>query len=76
MSSQSGLIPALGYDILTPVYDLAIRFTLPERRFKMRLIQSARIAAGHQVLDLGCGTGTLLLMAARLAPGVRSTLLA
>ena len=69
MSSESGLIPALRYDILTPVYDLAIRLTLPERRFRMRLIESARIATGHQVLDLGCGTGTLLVMAARLAPG-------
>lgn len=66
--SQRGFIPALGRDLLTPLYDLAIRLTLPERRFKSRLIESARLAAGMRVLDIGCGTGTLLVLAAAAAP--------
>jgi ubiquinone/menaquinone biosynthesis C-methylase UbiE len=55
-------IPALGRDFWTPAYDLAIRLTLPERRFKRRLLDAASITKGMVVVDVGCGTGTLLLM--------------
>jgi ubiquinone/menaquinone biosynthesis C-methylase UbiE len=68
MTNDRPFIPALGRDALTPIYDLGIRLTLPERRFKTRLIESAHITAGMRVLDVGCGTGTLLLIAAELAP--------
>lgn len=61
-------IPALRYDFLTPLYDFGICLALPERRFKMGMIESARIAAGHHVLDVGCGTGTLLIIGARQVP--------
>lgn len=44
--------PALGRDVLTYVYDLGIRLTLPERRFKSDLIESARLDAGMRVLDV------------------------
>lgn len=70
MTNNRSFIPALGRDALTPIYDLGIRLTLPERRFKTRLIESDRPAAGMAVLDVGCGTGTLLLIAAELAPDV------
>jgi ubiquinone/menaquinone biosynthesis C-methylase UbiE len=65
---QSRYIPALDYDWLTPAYDTLIRLTMPERAFKRRLIGQARIRAGHTVLDLGCGTGTLTIMAKRAHP--------
>ena len=68
MTDRKPFIPALGRDALTPIYDLGIRLTLPERRFKTRLVESARLTAGMRVLDVGCGTGTLLLIAAELAP--------
>src|SRR6266545_1713127 len=55
-------IPALGRDLWTPAYDLAIRLTLPERRFKQRLLDAASITEDMVVVDVGCGTGTLLLM--------------
>ena len=55
-------IPALSYDWLTPFYDPVVRFTTRERIFKTALINQARIEAGHQVLDLACGTGTLAIM--------------
>src|SRR5207249_1537758 len=38
-------IPALTYDVLTPLYDVAIRLTLPELRFKRRLLAVAGIRA-------------------------------
>jgi ubiquinone/menaquinone biosynthesis C-methylase UbiE len=51
-------LPALGRDFFTPAYDLAIRLTLPERRFKQRLLGAASIGEGMIVVDVGCGTGT------------------
>ena len=66
-------IPALRYDLITPLYDVVIRMTLPERRFKLRLVDAAHLTAGHQVLDVGCGTGTLLILAANRAPGANLT---
>lgn len=61
-------IPALKYHVLTPLYDVGMRLTFPERRLKTRLLESAAIREGFQILDLGCGTGTLLLLAKRMYP--------
>jgi len=65
---QRRFIPALGYDLFTPLYDAGIRATMPELRFKRRLVESAIIEEGHRVLDVGCGTGTLLMLAAQRHP--------
>jgi ubiquinone/menaquinone biosynthesis C-methylase UbiE len=71
-TSTDGFVPALGVDWLTPLYDVVARLT-GERRFKKRLVENARIAAGHEVLDLGCGTGTLALMVRAMCPQARVT---
>ncbi|MBI2859987.1 MAG: methyltransferase domain-containing protein [Chloroflexi bacterium] len=36
--------------------------------FKRRLIEQARIQAGHRVLDLGCGTATLTILIKKARP--------
>ena len=61
-------LPALGYDLLTPLYDIVIRWTMPESAFKRRLVRQARIGRGHRVLDLGCGTATLTLLVKKEHP--------
>lgn len=61
-------IPALSHDWLTPLYDLLIRWTMPEYTFKRRLVEQARIKSGHRVLDLGCGTATLTLLIKQTHP--------
>src|SRR6266568_4553577 len=59
---SNSYIPALRYHWLTRFYDPIVRFTTRERTFKEALLLQAEIQAGHQVLDLGCGTCTLATM--------------
>lgn len=65
---RTAFIPALRHEALTPAYDFLIRLTMPEVRFKEELIDVAAIDTGQRVLDVGCGTGTLLSMIAERHP--------
>ncbi|AEI46632.1 class I SAM-dependent methyltransferase [Runella slithyformis] len=64
----SDYIPALKYHFLTPLYDGFIRLTMPEQKVKTRLIRQAGIQKGETLLDFGCGTATLMLLAEELHP--------
>ena len=69
-SKRTGYLPALSYDWLTPLYDPLVRLTTREQAFKRGVIAQAGLRAGQRVLDLGCGTGTLMLLARAACPGV------
>ncbi|MGH2602529.1 MAG: class I SAM-dependent methyltransferase, partial [Dehalococcoidia bacterium] len=62
-------ITACGNDRLTPLYDLLIRLKMREGTVKRRIIELVRLAPGERLLDIGCGTGTLGLLAKRIVPG-------
>lgn len=64
-------VPALSFDWLTPLYDPLVALTLREAKLKGRLIDQAGIEAGHDVLDVGCGTGTLAILVKTRVPGAR-----
>lgn len=55
-------IPALGFHLFTPFYDLIVGLTGRERTVKEALIQQIDLQPGQKVLDLACGTGTLAVM--------------
>jgi ubiquinone/menaquinone biosynthesis C-methylase UbiE len=61
-------LKAAGSDRLAPYYDLMARLGMRERYIKGRVIRIAGLAPGRRLLDLGCGTGTLVLMARRRQP--------
>lgn len=61
-------IPALGYRFLTPFYDFIQKYIVRDVRYKNILIEQADIRAGQNVLDLGCGTGTLAIMVKQKHP--------
>ena len=70
LGRRADFVPALGLRMLTPLYDLAA-WVAGDTRIKRRLLEKAAIAQGADVLDVGCGTGTLALMAAAQAPSAR-----
>lgn len=59
---QKTYIPALGYDFLTAYYDLAIKITMPEKKFRKLLVKEVNPEANEQILEFGFGTGQNLVL--------------
>jgi ubiquinone/menaquinone biosynthesis C-methylase UbiE len=68
MTESKNYIPALKYDWLTKMYDPVLQLTMPERKFKSALIRQMEIKPNDRVLDFGCGSLTLSIMAAQMHP--------
>ena len=67
-NTSEDFIPALSYRFLTPFYDFIQKYIVRDVRYKALLIAQAKLQPGHHVLDLGCGTGTLAIMAKQAQP--------
>mgnify|MGYP003527617965 FL=1 len=61
MKKNSRYIPAFHFHWLTRWYDPVMRHLFPEEALKSALIAQASIQPGHEILDIGCSTGTLTL---------------
>ena len=71
MKMPDRYVPALRFRWLTPLYDLVVGVTTREKLFKGRLLRQAGLRPRTDVLDLGCGTGTLAWKAKRSQPEAR-----
>lgn len=52
-------IPALGYDFLSEYYDLTIKITMPEKKFRSKLIDFVNPLSGESILEFGFGTAQI-----------------
>jgi ubiquinone/menaquinone biosynthesis C-methylase UbiE len=65
--SQREFFPAAGHDLFLPVYDPIVNL-MGFDRARQELMSAANIEPGHHVLDIGCGTGTLVVKLKRQYP--------
>jgi len=58
--NQREFLPAAGHDVFLPLYDPVVSF-MGFDRTRRELISGANIEPDHHILDIGCGTGTLVV---------------
>jgi len=61
-------VPALGKEWLTPFFDVLLAIVGLGGPLTERVIEGAHIQDGERVLDVGCGTATLLIAAKSRSP--------
>lgn len=71
--SEAKFVSALRFKWLTPLYDFFVGATMPEVSIKQSLINIAYLTDGAAVLDFGCGTATLTIMAKEHRPAINIT---
>lgn len=60
METAPKYLPAAGHDLLLPLYD-PLTALLGIGKLRRALFEGAELAPGQRVLDVGCGTGSLLV---------------
>lgn len=55
-------IPALGYNWLSGLYDLTIKLTMPEKKFRNKLIEYLNPQSNEMILEFGFGTAQNLIL--------------
>lgn len=63
MNYKKQFTPVLGYSYLTKFYDVAVKLTMPEKKFRNKLIDYLNPKNDEQVLEFGFGTGQNLILA-------------
>lgn len=64
---QRSYIPAAGHDWFLPLYDPMMKLSGGEEA-RRALLDGARLEPGQRILDIGCGTGSLVLVVKLLYP--------
>ena len=68
MSEEKTFTPALGDARLTPLYDLAIAGLTREDAWRSELVRFVDPQEHDRILDVGCGTGSLITQLKSAAP--------
>jgi ubiquinone/menaquinone biosynthesis C-methylase UbiE len=71
-NTQRTFLPAAGRDCALPLYDPLLKL-LGVDKARRPLLEQAELHPGQRVLDIGCGTGTLVVLTKRLYPEVEIT---
>jgi ubiquinone/menaquinone biosynthesis C-methylase UbiE len=68
--NQDKYIPALGYDFLSDYYDFTIKLTMPEKKFRNKLMDWLNPQTNETILEFGFGTAQNLILLKQRCPQV------
>lgn len=71
--TKSDYIPALRFEFLTKFYDPLVRYSTREAAFKDALVRQANLSGDQKILDLACGTATLLIAIKKKHPKISAS---
>lgn len=71
--TKADYIPALRFEFLTKFYDPLVRYSTREAAFKNALLKQANLNENQKILDIACGTGTLLVSIKKKCPKIDAT---
>lgn len=66
-------IPAFNYDFLTPFYDFFVELIGYGKKQRLKIIDLLKLQIRENLLDVGCGTGILLVLAKKQYPHIAMT---
>ncbi|MBX9897139.1 MAG: class I SAM-dependent methyltransferase [Qipengyuania sp.] len=71
MPSDLTYTPAAGHHWLTPLYDFGVAVLTREDRWRTALVEQLRPRPHDVIVDIGCGTGSLLVRVGKATPSTQ-----
>lgn len=67
---KKGYVPALNYNFLTPFYDFFVELLGYGKAQRSKVVDMLNLKSAENLIDVGCGTGTLLTVAKDKYPSI------
>lgn len=71
MTKSTTYTPAAGVSWLTPLYDTLVATLTREKVWRRAFVAQIAPGSGDAIVDLGCGTGSMLVRLGKAAPGAQ-----